>query len=98
MLGLHLRCDAMMKDADILAEYAAQKVTDIPGSAPFVFRLDYHMFIEMEVEVEGRAFLLKLAEALPGVGLNAKPVIALQTKDQLVRQVLGFINRLGDAA
>jgi hypothetical protein len=62
-----------------------------------VIKIDGHSFIFTEVESAGRAFYLKLAEAYPAP-FSTKPVIVLQTKHQLQKQVLDFLNRPKDAA
>ena len=62
-----------------------------------MIKIDGHSFIFTEVESAGRAFYLKLAEAYPAP-FSTKPVIVLQTKHQLQKQVLDFLNRPKDAA
>jgi hypothetical protein len=88
----------MVTNENILEEYHRQATWNPPaGSKPFVIRIDKHTFIECEVEVSGKALLIRLGEAFPNYEPGKPISVTLQTKSELQRQVLNFLNLPEDA-
>jgi len=84
----------LMTNEDIIAAYLQIKPD---GPAPFIFHWDKHTFIMTEFTWKGFSAHLKLAEAFPGIGKEAPPLIELQTKIQLEKQIRVFVDSHEDA-
>jgi len=79
----------MIPDADILDAYQQSRPD---GPEPFVLRFDGRYFIMTEFTWKGFSSHLKLADAYPGIGKDAEPVIELQTKIQFEKQIRAFLD------